>query len=1015
MDVLQTSKHKSSENLKLQTFPTEVVITSHHVFSLGNNNDERVLDILHRDLFDSKKEVVISAIDTLEKIASDKSVSFIIRLLKHKEEDVRCKAVESLGKMRKHELLPTLIDMFKTSHNEQLRFRVLEALLKINHDDLEVKTLLRAYAASPIISGEAKANAIELLLKYDNDANIEYFLKDPSIKEDVIEKLAKICENVPKIKASLINYGINKWRSLTVIQKSLMIKVASPYSLKEERDILMQGLIDVHPDVRKTCYQCIGNNENQKTFVGDIVRFLINGSEINVDAEDEAIRCIQRIENLKQESGIGIDGRYIHDIENNIGELFQQLTKETRRVISDSHELGWFIVHGKEYIEFYCDDGFKQELINYLKKSSNYSMDELLLKLKNTAIRVEVGHFNGYNALKDLIKKPDRNGVALIARELALAKTGKKKLMSQLIRLLYMSRLFSWKDKNQLAKKIYEWAYTKKLFRLAEAALYAMKVCSSDMANQKIKENITLPIISKILVLASLKLLEKDEWLLYKDKIKQLLSNSNDPYIALNIINVLDSKAVSIDRELQITFLQRLVKDSNEEVVTRISYLLGKKADSMIIEAIMDFYCKVNNPKKLALLNIVESLAVNNRIEGDIGLNEFLYKILREEKDNLIKINALTILYKIGDSYSYRAVKDFLKDLPSEEKSVLISKLKDLNYIDVDFISRLLLKNNNHELHIAFRSNIDLLNDEYKRKLYEEFLNIRSGMETTDKDDENIIGSVINDIKIDFSEEKKAFQFEHEHMVNLTVVFTDIEGYTHKSLTLTEMELASLIKDYESILIPIFNQHLGKLIKRIGDGHLFVFEKPINAVLGAIRFEKALKRFNDFREERLKVIARVGIHYGQVIMENGDVLGNTVNLASRLEESATGGRIYISNVVYNSVKDYIHTNEIGKIKVKGVDDPVMVYEPYEIMVSMPKDLDPANKKYSSSNISSKKSSSILNDAEETDIDSKITRYIKHTFSIIYNMCLKAEKGEIDVSLITKELRRRWALLSKALG
>ena len=1016
MSTVEVLQQKISNNMNLQhKLPVEVVITSHHIFLLGHETDDRILNILHKDLFDDRKEVVLSALDTLKKIGSKESISFIVRLLKHKDVEVRSKAVESLGKMGTQELLPALIDMFKTSKDEHLRFKVLEALLKINQDDSEVKTLLRAYAASPVISGQAKANAIELLLKYDNDANVDYFLKDPSIKTDVIERLAEICENYPNIKSSLINYGNNKWRSLTVIQKSLLVKVADPFTSKEERDILMNGLLDVHPDVRKTCYQCIGDNKYQKTGMDDIVKFLIDGSEINFDAEDEAIRCIRRIENLKNESSVNINGRYINEVIKKINEQFLQLTKETRRVMSDSHELGWFIVHGREYLEFYGNEEFKQELINYLKKSSNYSMEELLCKLKNTAIRIEVGHFNGYNALRDLIKEPKKNGVALITRELALAKTGKRRLVSCLIRLLYITRLFNWKDESRIAEQIYKWAYNKKLFRLAEAALYSMENTNKDTAGQIIRENITIPITSKILALASLKLLRKDEWLSYKNEIVQLLNTSKDTYIILSVINILDNNASSIDKELQIAFLQRLINDNNKEIISRISYLLGKKAESVIIDSIMDFFKRVNDSKKVVLLEILESIIVKYSITNDIGLNEFLYKILREEKSGSIKIQALIILYRMKDNYSYKAIESFLKNSDIKDKSILISRLESLDNIDISFISNLLLRYDNRELHTAFRSNLKTISDEYRERLNENFIVIRSGANGHDKDDKYANNPMINDIKIDFSEEKKAYEFENEHIGNLTVVFTDIEGYTHKSLTLSEMELASLIKDYESILIPIFNQHSGRLIKRIGDGHLFVFEHPLNAVLGALRFEKALKRFNDFREERLKITVRIGIHHGQVILENGDVLGNTVNLASRLEESAKGGRIYISHNVYDSIKDYIHTNSIGEIKVKGIDEPVMVYEPYEIMVSLPKELDPANKEYSSNSISGNNSFNSIEVAKTPDIDTKIYTYIKHTFSVIHNMCVKAEKGEIEISLIKKELRRRWALLRKAIG
>jgi class 3 adenylate cyclase len=172
------------------------------------------------------------------------------------------------------------------------------------------------------------------------------------------------------------------------------------------------------------------------------------------------------------------------------------------------------------------------------------------------------------------------------------------------------------------------------------------------------------------------------------------------------------------------------------------------------------------------------------------------------------------------------------------------------------------------------------------------------------------------------------------------VVFTDIQDYSGKAQEMSSLELSVLLQDYEGILLPIIDAHEGALVKRMGDGHLFVFREALDAVLAAIRVQKALRRYNRFQPERQRVQIRIGIHWGEVVERAGDVLGNTVNIASRLQSVAMGGTTCISQDVYSRVADWIHANDLGALQVKGLRDPIRAWEPIEAALGLPTDLDP---------------------------------------------------------------------------
>ena len=173
------------------------------------------------------------------------------------------------------------------------------------------------------------------------------------------------------------------------------------------------------------------------------------------------------------------------------------------------------------------------------------------------------------------------------------------------------------------------------------------------------------------------------------------------------------------------------------------------------------------------------------------------------------------------------------------------------------------------------------------------------------------------------------------------MLFTDIVGYSKKAQALPPMQLAALLQEYERILVAVVGAHRGELVKRMGDGHLFVFTSPLSAVLAAIRVQKSLRRFNRYREEVSRVAIRIGVHCGKVVRKDGgDVLGNTVNVASRLETAAQPGSILISEELHERVKDAVHAREIGAIEVKNISGAIRVFEPYEIALDLSPDQDP---------------------------------------------------------------------------
>jgi len=150
-------------------------------------------------------------------------------------------------------------------------------------------------------------------------------------------------------------------------------------------------------------------------------------------------------------------------------------------------------------------------------------------------------------------------------------------------------------------------------------------------------------------------------------------------------------------------------------------------------------------------------------------------------------------------------------------------------------------------------------------------------------------------------------------------MFTDMVGYT--SLMQTDEELAlKKRKRQKEVLEDSINRFRGKILQYYGDGTLSIFQSALEAVHCAIDIQKKLA-------QEPKVDLRIGIHTGDIILEDEGIYGDGVNVASRIESLAVPGGVFISEKVYDDIKNQkdITTQEIGTFELKNVNQPVRVF------------------------------------------------------------------------------------------
>ena len=151
------------------------------------------------------------------------------------------------------------------------------------------------------------------------------------------------------------------------------------------------------------------------------------------------------------------------------------------------------------------------------------------------------------------------------------------------------------------------------------------------------------------------------------------------------------------------------------------------------------------------------------------------------------------------------------------------------------------------------------------------------------------------------------------------VMFTDIVGYT-ALMGKDEQKAFALLNKNRQIQKPIIEEYSGIWIKELGDGVMASFKTVSDAVNAAIKIQQTC---NDNKEFQL----RIGIHQGEVLIEDNDMFGDAVNIASRIQSIASPGSIFVSEVVHHNVsnKNDIHTEFVRTENLKNVREPVRIY------------------------------------------------------------------------------------------
>ena len=167
-----------------------------------------------------------------------------------------------------------------------------------------------------------------------------------------------------------------------------------------------------------------------------------------------------------------------------------------------------------------------------------------------------------------------------------------------------------------------------------------------------------------------------------------------------------------------------------------------------------------------------------------------------------------------------------------------------------------------------------------------------------------------------------------EHRKLAAILAADVVGYSRLTGADEDRTLARLRALRSDLIDPTIAVHHGRVVKRTGDGALVEFRSVVDAVRCAIEVQNGMVERNAGLPAERRIEFRIGIHLGDVVEESdGDLMGDGVNIAARIEAIADPGGIGLSHAAYEQVRDKVAQNFVdrGEQSLKNIARPIRVY------------------------------------------------------------------------------------------
>lgn len=901
---------------------------------LKNYYDEQIFSILIKDFYDSDLDISLAAIRASGSIGNEVAIPHLYRIIEHGKPEQQGAAIRTLSEINAPSSIENLVKYVHIFPGLRIRSEILRAINKISPFHQQVLALNQAVLEAPksepelleiVVEGLIDAGQLDLI-----KANI--YRITPTILRIIFTRLLE--SSIPETDKFIDSFGdaAPKYdpHTLGCYLCAYELKTAKP-----KMSYIVDLLQNSDPRTTSSFMMVLTNFDGHIRSPSRLFRLLLRSRFVDQATESLNGDLLTKIvEEVRAHSPL-ILNEFIFTTATHLEAVFSKLRKQhiSLEGITEKNTLLIFVL--AKILERYATPKLLKRTQVYFRTNSPVNPEILIRDIEEQLRGVDPEDIHRFQACIPLFVDRDSKARLNISQTLSTINLNSYSLLRRLNRLIRVIGALEIKNSGKKILEIVQFSRTERIPFLEETCVVTLCQLMNRAAVEQAK-----PIFAEAAqnVSSVNGYIRGARYLPAKIFINPLLKLLLNPGLNVHSQELIVKSIEQMNLSDSKTILPLLVRalrfpEIGNDLKLKISEILSKFGDAAIFQPILDLTNSTElDIRRVGIRTLRHLVLEEKKIPRDI-LTSRLYLLL-EDPSKPLRIEALLALLTMRDDYAIQILEDYIN---SGDEAGLVELIKNLQQLlNREILSLILglINSTSEVIQEQLRGCLqELCQGSYAeeiRKTLLDFLKEQKGS-ITETDRTTGSESLADDMGI-VEHAKIEFKFKRENSQTLTVFFIDIVSYTEKSAQADTSDLFKLIQTFEEIALPTIARLKGILIKKLGDGLLAVFKHPMNAAIAALTIQKAIAENNQFKVDSEKFDVRIGLNTGLVIRKGGDIYGDTVNVASRMETSASPGDVLLTGSTYEEIKEYVRCTHLGNIQVKGKEDPITSYSAEEILV-----------------------------------------------------------------------------------
>ncbi len=898
--------------------------------SLSNFYDEETFALLIKEYYNSDIDISLTAIKSSASLGNEIAIPHLFKIIEKGVTEQKLEAIRTLAEIKAPSSIARLIQYFNLFKQKEIRLEVLKAINSIAPLNEKIGELNQSILISVDYNFNFKETAVKGLIKADKLEIIESFVKSApaQIKKTVFYSVLQSgSEKAPAFIEDFLK--ISNQFSPEVLGCYLCayeLKLASRQSFVI--DSLKKASNDTIISFLKTLCDFKGRIDHPK----QILRILLILNYISPEIEAMTGDFVEKIVTEVRKRAPHLLSYFILMVSTHIETVFSKIKKQYFSIKGITEKTMLLIVLFAQIVEKYASPKLLNNIQNFFQTSTVRDSKPILLQLGKALSKAPEEDKNKFKAFSSLFQIKNPKTRISIASNLSYINLSRPNLIRRLNRLIRIAGKLNIRKTMKKINEVLKFARNEKIPFIEETCIVSLCQFHHKNTIEESKKYFIHPEANLITFSGFIRGAKYiNPKLMFHPVTTVLINNTYPEHMQNIIIDTIYSWDLSGTNNTTPVLLKAIkLPNIMEESKVKLGEIIAEYSSPEDFQSLLELTKIEEKIIKISAIKALKNLAKKyNTLPKDILINK-LYSLM-DHTDNSIMTQALFALVDLEDEYALTVLKDQLNSSSDVYNTDL---LKDLEkHISHKILSAVLnlLQSSNIETHKTLRR---ILQNISQTKFSEE---IRHNLIN------NLIDSDTNKQAVQHVEEEEStpeelmqhtkaeFMLKRESSQILTMLFIDIVDYTKKTSSSDASTLMNLIKSFEDTVIPKIEKYKGNIIKKMGDGILCTFKHPLNAGITTLAIRNKILKTNEFKLDNEKLHIRMGINTGLVIKSKGDIYGDAVNIASRMETAANPGEILLTNSTYTEIKHHIRCIPLGNIQVKGKKDAIMAYTAEELI------------------------------------------------------------------------------------